>query len=403
MTRPTPSPARESQASDRAAFQPYVPASAAMALLIVSLAVGATAQSPAARRATNLAALLAHPTFYHQRPVLIVGTLTLQPNGALRMQDETGSILVLYKEGSPEGLNEIRGEFWDLGRMNHDDPRLTAYDLRTTFQIDPDGAWPRPGQVTAIVASAITQTTPPGTPSIRGLVLFPSRYLDQKVTLVGQFSGRNLLGDLPDALGNSRYDFVVRSADAAVWVSNLRPRGRDFELSVDARLDTGRWVQVGGVVKQSRGLVWLDGTDTTITIAKAPAETTADASPIRVPAGPPPEVVFSAPTSDETDVALSTSIRIQFSRDLNPATLRNRVRVRYAGANAGDRSTLDTVEVPAADFTTQYTAATRVVEIRFGKPLEPFRSVHIELGDGILGRDEQPLKPWMLTFATGGS
>ena len=64
-----------------------------MALLIVGLTVGATAQSPATRRATNLAALLAHPTFYHQRPVLMVGTLTLQPNGALRMQDETGSIL----------------------------------------------------------------------------------------------------------------------------------------------------------------------------------------------------------------------------------------------------------------------------------------------------------------------
>ena len=27
----------------------------------------------------------------------------------------------------------MRGEFWDLGRMNADDPRLAAYDLRKTF------------------------------------------------------------------------------------------------------------------------------------------------------------------------------------------------------------------------------------------------------------------------------
>ena len=62
------------------------------------------------------------------------------------MQDDTGSIRVLFKDGSPEGLSEIRGEFWDLGRMNHDDPRLSGYDLRTAFQIDPDAPWPRPGR-----------------------------------------------------------------------------------------------------------------------------------------------------------------------------------------------------------------------------------------------------------------
>ena len=364
----------------------------AITLLIVGLAINLAAQPPAVRRATNLAALLAHPTFYHQRPIVVVGTLTASPNGELRMQDDTGTIRVLFKDGSPEGLSEIRGEFWDLGRMNHDDPRLGSYDLRTAFQIDPDGPWPRPGQVTVIVANAIAPATPPATPTVRGLVLFPPRYLDQKITLVGQFSGRNLLGDLPEAPGNSRYDFVVRSADAAIWVSNLRPRGKDFELSLDARLDTGRWVQVSGVVKQTRGLVWLDATGTTIAITKPPADTTTDA-PIRVPAAPPPEVVFSAPTSDETDVAVSTNIRIQFSRDLNPATIRNRVRVRYTGAAASD--------VPPTGFTTQYLPANRVLEIRFTQPLEPLRTVQIELVDGIMGRDEQPLKPWTLTFETG--
>ena len=51
----------------------------------------------------------------------------------------------------------------------------------------------------------------------------------------------------------SRYDFVLRSADAAVWVTDLRPRGRGFDLSVEARVDTGRWLQVTGTVSQDRG------------------------------------------------------------------------------------------------------------------------------------------------------
>ena len=55
--------------------------------------------------------------------------------------------------------------------------------------------------------------------------------------MVGQFGGRNLLGDLPDSPGQSRWDFVLRSADAAIWVTNLRPRGKDFELCA-GRADT---------------------------------------------------------------------------------------------------------------------------------------------------------------------
>ena len=130
--------------------------------------------------------------------------------------------------------------------MKPDEPRLSGYDLRATFHFDPDGAWPRPGEVTAIVATAVTAAPPPtpGTaPPIRTVVLNPSRYLDQKVTITGQYSGRNLMGDLPDAPDKSRYDFVLRSADAAIWVSNMRPKmkdtnGKEFELALDSRIDS---------------------------------------------------------------------------------------------------------------------------------------------------------------------
>ena len=40
--------------------------------------------------------------------------------------------------------------------MKVDDIRLTTYDLRATFKVDPEAPWPRPGEVTAIIASAVT-------------------------------------------------------------------------------------------------------------------------------------------------------------------------------------------------------------------------------------------------------
>jgi hypothetical protein len=356
----------------------------------------ATAQ-PAPRRATNIAALLAHPAFYHLRPIVLVGTTTLSSTGEVRVGDDNGSLRVLFKGTIPDGLSEVRGEFWDLGRMNADDARLAGYDLARTFQIDPEGSWPRPGLVTAIVASAIAPATIPSGTSIRSIVLHPGRYLDQKITVSGQFAGRNLLGDLPDAPAISRYDFVLRSTDAAIWVSNIRPRGRDFELALDARIDTGRWLEVSGTLQQSRGLLVLDAAAGSLRLTKPPEETTSSETPIRVPAAPPPEVLFSAPAPEEIDVAVSTNVRIQVSRDLNAATLKNHIRVRYvSGAPAG-------AGVPAdPEFTSEYRPANRVVEIRFSKALEPFRAVQVELTDGILGADQQPLMPWTLRFETGG-
>ena len=52
---------------------------------------------------------------------------------------------------------------------------------------------------------------------------------------------RNLFGDQPSAPGKSRYDFVLRSADAAVWVTDLRPRGRGFRS-----VGRGAWIPADG-------------------------------------------------------------------------------------------------------------------------------------------------------------
>jgi hypothetical protein len=356
--------------------------------LLIASAV--SAQTGAARRATNVAALLAYPAYFHQRPVSAVGELTLLDSGETRLTTDGVSVRVVSQGSNlPGGAVEVRGEFWDLGRFNADDPRLATYDLKRVFGIDTEAGWPRSGQVTALMASAIQAVTPPSAPSIRNIVLYPSRYLEQRITITGQFGGRNLLGDLPDAPGQSRWDFVLRSADAAIWVTNLRPKGKDFELALDARIDTGRWLEVSGTLQQGKGLQWLNGEAGSVKITQAPKDTP-DTPVIRVEAAPPPEVVFSAPTADETEVRPASTVRIQFSRDMDPATFRGRIVAHYAAAGSAP-----------LPFTTTYLPGTRVLELKFAAPLERFTKVAVDLQDGILGSDKQPLAPWTLSFETG--
>ena len=44
----------------------------------------------------------------------------------MRVADDDGSIRVVFKGSAPDGLDEIRGEFWDIGRMKPDDIRLST-------------------------------------------------------------------------------------------------------------------------------------------------------------------------------------------------------------------------------------------------------------------------------------
>jgi Big-like domain-containing protein len=374
-----------------------------LALASFACVLSSAAQPPAARRATNIEAILAFPDYFHGRSVILVGTVATQDNGELRLSDNTASVRLVHKGTASEGLSEIRGEFFDLGRIKPDDPRVTTLDVKNTFHIDPEsGTWPRPGEVTAVLVNTIAPTSRPDAPSLRAIVLFPGRYLDQKVTIVGQYAGRNLFGDLPDAPGRSQWDFELRSSDAAIWVTNIRPKGKDFDLALDRRIDTGRWLQVSGLVQQRRGLQWIQADAGSLVTAKAPTETTESASEpvVRVPAAPPPEVIFSAPTEDESDVAMATTVRIQLSRDIDPASLKGNVHVSYQRIETLERGEPVT---PTAEFTATWNQINRMLELKFTKPLERFRTVKVELTDAIKGTDGQPLKPWTLTFATGGT
>ena len=113
-----------------------------------------------------------------------------------------------------------------------------------------------------------------------------------------------------------------------------------------------------------------------------------------VPPAPalPVEVVFSAPTADETDVSRTIRIRVQFSRLLREPSLANQIRVTYVGDGAA---------APSVSKAT-YDPATRSISIAFAAPFEAYRTVKVELLEGIRGIDDGPFKPWSVTFSVGG-
>src|SRR5512135_2989633 len=102
-----------------------------LVVILVILSAALTAQQTGVRRATNVESLAGFPAFYHLRSVLVAGTVAQQSNGDIAVSDGAASVRIITRGSAPDGLNEVRGEFWDLGRMNPDDPRLAAYDVKS--------------------------------------------------------------------------------------------------------------------------------------------------------------------------------------------------------------------------------------------------------------------------------
>jgi hypothetical protein len=373
-------------------------------LLVVSLQPARVPAQAPGRIATTAPALLGSPVFFHGKQIAIRATvperadvtrLDVAPavDPPAHKGPQNRPIFVFWKERPSRDEGEIRGEFWDLGRINEGDGRFAAYDFRSLLDRVTNGRWPGREEIFIIVAATMLEAPLPTAPTLRAIALAPEEYESRAVTVSGRFRGRNLYGDLPGPINKSKWDFVLHSADAAVWVSGVRPRGRNFDLDPGARVDTGRWLQVSGMIRTEGVSVWIEAK--TIELSSAPTETPVEIAVPVTPREPPPEVVFSAPVADETDVERGTTVRIQFSRDMDGRTFKDRVRVSYVPRPRGGQP----LESPA--FNARYNEGTRGMEIRFALPLERFQTVQVELLDGVTALDGQPLKPWTLRFTTG--
>jgi hypothetical protein len=367
-------------------------------LLVVCAASVVPAQTPG-RIATTPQALLASPLFFHGKQVAVrgqvaqageQGRLHIAVDEATFKKGAVPQVFIFWKEQPSGSDGEIRGEFWDLGRINSDDGRFAAYDFRSMLDLATNGRWPSREELFVIVGAVMVDASLPATPSLRAIALAPGRYADREVTVAGRFRGRNLYGDLPGPINKSRWDFVLQSADAAVWTSGLQPRGDGFDLDPGRRVDTGKWLTVTGTVRTEGDAAWIEARS--MALSEAPEETPIDVTPVTKP--PPPTVVFSAPIADEVTVERDSAVRIQFSWDMDGRSFRDRVRVTYVGPSQGTAP-----EAPR--FTATYNEGNRGLLIKFAAPLEPFQTLRVELLEGITAIDGQALEPWSLTFSTG--
>jgi Bacterial Ig-like domain len=355
----------------------------------------------AARRAAAPAALLAYPGFYQGQLVVVRGNLVTRDQPVLLSQGIERSIPLIFKGPSPvDGPVELRASFWDLGRLPREDPRIVTLGLDRLLAKGLEGDWPRPGEVIALtVTDAMAVKPSDGSPSLREIALDPTPYVGQRVKVTGQFRGRNLYGDAPQGPGLSQWDFVLRSADAAVWITGMRPRGRGFSLDIGARVDTGTWLETTGIVRVGKGLVWIEGQ--LVALTKPNLETRNEEVPPIPQMGPPPEVIFTDPAEGETDVPLKALVRLQFSREMNPETFKGNVRWTFTAADAVNTGGVTPREPDRqADF--KYDRAKRSLEIRLApNDGASYRTVIVELTDGIAATDGAKLKPWQLMFAFG--
>ena len=360
------------------------------AILLLLAASGTAFSQGATRRLATVASLHQYPGYYHLQNVRLQGEFAENGSSTVLRGGDRDIVVVLNDQRATTGLVEVRGQLIDVGRLEPTDPRVAGYEGVK----DPE-RWPRPGEELILSVTAVAEAQLATSPSVRALALQPWRFDGQKVTVVGQFHGRNLFGDLPSAPGKSRYDFVLRSADAAIWVTGLQPKGRGFELSVDAKVDTGRWLQVSGTVSLDRGLVTVIGSTVATTTAPEAAPPVEEEAPAAAPRETA-EMIFSSPTEGDINVALGSSVRVQFSRGIDPASIAGQIRVTYIGTAAPG------APESTPEFKHSYDLGTRAIEIRFASPLDRFRTVKVELLDGIKAFDGAPVTPSTITFSTGG-
>ena len=366
---------------------------AAVAVFLVAglLRPAGPAAQPLGYMPTTLAALDAYPSFFHRQPVVVRAV----PEGDRQdvfVSDGERRFRALYVPppvGDERDVLEIEGTFWDVGRLQPDDPRVADHGIAALSERLLGKPWPSTGELRLLIADDARRPAAPDGTTIRTISLEPARYRDQTVTVTGRFRARNLFGDLPQAPGNTRDDFVLRSGDASIWIVGMEPKGNGFDFDVMARVDTNRWLQVTGVVGGGNHLATIEAESLAAIDRPAPA------APRRAPPRPeqrlPAEVIFSAPTQDDTGVAVDAPVRFQFSRDMNPDSFAGNVRAAYVGSDG------------ALDVTPEYRSRNRVLNVQFAEPLLPYRPVEVTLGEGIEAVDGAALIPYTLRFATGGS
>ena len=222
---------------------------------------------------------------------------------------------------------------------------------------------------------------------LRSLVQDPEKYIDRQIAVLGKFRGSNLYGDLSMRDKRTPRDFVIKVADAAIWVTGRRPRGTGFRLDSKKRRDTGKWLAVVGTTwkYEPTGTYYLRAEK--ISMVDEPVNK--NLSPVKAVVdnkrdlGSPPEVVFSLPLAGERDISVDSEFQIQFSSDMNQDSFNRNVDLLYADD--------DGVGNPFPDLEVIYDKSRRTLTVRPNKSLERAKEILLILYDLIEDEEGQSL------------
>jgi hypothetical protein len=219
------------------------------------------------------------------------------------------------------------------------------------------------------------------------LVSKARQYDGQMVTVLGQFRGENLFGDLPSASRRRSADWVLKEDVYAVWVTGKKTKGPGWSLDPSLRRDSGKWLQVTGRVLVGEKAVTIEAID--VVLSKAPSarpQVQAQAPPPPPPRPrKPPVVVFSLPLDGEREVPPDGIFEVQFSKDMDEPSFKDHVAFRYAGRPQPGDNSLDALRI-------SYDLGLRALRVDPGDLLRPGRVVELLLLPGIVDLDGMPLE-----------
>ena len=222
--------------------------------------------------------------------------------------------------------------------------------------------------------------------TLENLVTSPGQRDGQLVRVVGKFRGGNLYGDLPSQSQLRRGDWVIKDEAFAVWVTGRKPKGKGFDLDTSLKRDTGKWVEVIGKPSSRAGVTWIQAIQ--VTLSGPPTATSQALPPPPPPERPkvPPVIVFALPLDGDGEVATDSRFTVQFSKDMEESSFKDRVILRYAGpVRPGDQ--------PITNMRYTYDRGLRALIVDPGMMLAEGRQLELLLLPGIVDSEGLALVP----------
>ena len=244
---------------------------------------------------------------------------------------------------------------------------------------------------------------------IAELVDDPDPWLSRRIEVIGKFRGNNLFGDLSIKDKKTPRDFVIKTAEDAIWITGMRPAGQGFRFDPKRRRDTGKWLRVYGRPWTDDGMVYLRAER--IELTDPPDDESLEPVDIRVAEKEAreaeitsPRVVFSLPLDGEREIPLDSEFRVQFSNRMAANSFHAAVDLLYADDPYYDN--------PFPDLELTYDDGSRTLLVAPHASLDPGREVHLILYGEIEDEHGQHLEPqplaaewdenavWVLSFRT---